>query len=52
MVPRRVTARYRTVRGRDPFGTRQAEAAAAALARYRRSLNEYGTRVYAADSHS
>lgn len=52
IVLRRLTARYRAVRGRDPFGTGKAEAAAAALARYRCSLNEYGTRVYAADSHS
>lgn len=47
---RQLSARYRAVCARDLFGTRQAEAAASALAGYRSAINDYARRVYAADS--
>lgn len=49
---RRLSARYRAVRGGDRFGALQAETAAAALDDYRLALSDYATRVYAADSRS
>jgi hypothetical protein len=49
---RRLTARYKVVRDQDLYGARQGQAAAAALAAYRFVLDEYASRVYAADSRS
>ena len=49
---RRLTARYKDVRGQDSHGARQGQAAAAALTAYRSALDEYASRVYAADSRS
>jgi hypothetical protein len=49
---RQLSARFRAVRGQDRFGAQQADAAAAALNRYRSALNDYAARVYAAGSRS
>lgn len=49
---RQLSARYRAVRGRDRFGARQADAAAAALDQYRCALGQYAAHVYATDSRS
>ena len=49
---RRLSARYKDVRGQDAYGARQGQAAAAALAAYRSALDEYASRVYAADRSS
>jgi hypothetical protein len=46
---RQLAARYQAVRGLDLLGAGQAEAAAAALARYRSALDEYATRIKDAD---
>ena len=42
---RQLTARCRAVSGQDLLGAPQAEAAAAALARYRSALDEYAARI-------
>lgn len=44
-----LAARYRAVREQDLLGARQAEAAAAALARFRSALDEYATRIKETD---
>jgi hypothetical protein len=49
---RRLSARYKVVRDQDLHGARQGQAAAAALTAYRSALDEYASRVYAADSRS
>lgn len=46
---RQLAVRYRAVRGQDLLGAPQAEAAAAALVRYRSALDEYAARIKATD---
>jgi len=49
---RRLSARYQVVRDHDLYGARQGQAAVSALAAYRSDLDQYASRVYAADSRS
>jgi len=46
---RRMSGRYKDVRSRDAHAARQGQAAAAALSACRSALDEYASRVYAAD---